>query len=75
MQNITIGVGRTRDMRTVRVYVQFRDSARNATLVSKAVGGVTYHAPFELTREQAIVLGDLVYEQIKALLKQPELPF
>lgn len=75
MQNITIGVGRTRDMRTLRVYVQFRDTSAGGTTLTRSVGGVTYHAPFELTRAQANELGDLVLRAIKDALKQPTLPF
>jgi hypothetical protein len=75
MQSITIGVGRTRDMRTLRVYVQMRDTTSGRGLFSRHVGGVTYAHPFELTQEQARELGDVVLRKIEDLLAQPALPW
>lgn len=75
MQSITIGVTRTRDMRTVHVHAQFRDSGPGGTTTTAFVGAVTYAHPFTLDRAQTIELGDLVLKTVKAQLAQPLLPF
>ena len=75
MQYITIGVARTRDMRTLGVRVQLRGVDGTPGSRSLYIGGVTYAAPFSMTTEQGIALGEKVLELITAELAQPARPF
>lgn len=75
MQTLTIGVVRSRDMRTLLVHIQYRESGLHAQHFQRTVGSVTYSAPFSLDELLAESLGEIVLRTVEARLREPELPF